>query len=428
MSEFSSSIGNISTINEIGRDGARNSPNNIRVTGGTRSTIDNVVVVVVPEQGNRPLNKFARVRNASDAFTHVNRRYNIFDVPDNDEEDVQQQISLGLRATTRGLQSLETAGAAALPLPSPNMKEEEDDDDDDDVSGGGTAAGARPSYVANRKDGKHKSSAVAILDDPARIRHLINQDFQLCNSEGSIYVQGPRGKCARCAAEGISKANCGMETQPGAATVVPPPFVTRSNRVVKLPVLTVETPATGRAVRPKRRKTRSTTAGVPDTLKHDWTPRLLTGLQRAPTSDSLAGAIVPNYREASLRGDRYAGAGRGNTEVATGIGIGGVDCEGISPRARVRTLCREAWTCFTKFWRFCLLIALSSCKRWNGRDTSWFAFTELELVVISRRGARVRGLLGRELPRFASSAERFFVFYTSISNDDHVNATYDCFG
>ncbi|KAI0998351.1 hypothetical protein K3495_g9843 [Podosphaera aphanis] len=79
-------------------------------------------------------------------------------------------------------------------------------EDDADVSGGGTAAGARPSYVANRKDGKHKSSAVATLDDPARIRHLINQGCELCNSEGIICVQGPRGKCARCAAGGFSRS------------------------------------------------------------------------------------------------------------------------------------------------------------------------------------------------------------------------------
>ncbi|KAI1004576.1 hypothetical protein K3495_g3634 [Podosphaera aphanis] len=76
----------------------------------------------------------ARVRIEPGAFTTVNQCYNIFDVPDNDEEKVQQLMSLGHRAATRGLQSLETAGAAAFPLPSPNMS------DDDDVSGGGIAA------------------------------------------------------------------------------------------------------------------------------------------------------------------------------------------------------------------------------------------------------------------------------------------------
>ncbi|KAI0996753.1 hypothetical protein K3495_g11429 [Podosphaera aphanis] len=203
-------------------------------------------------------------------------------------------MSLGHRAATRELQSLKTAGAAAPHLPSPNMNE------DDDVSGGGTAAGARPSYVANMKDGKHKSSAVAILDDPARICHLIDQGCELCNSEGIICVQGPGGKCARCAAGGISKVNCGVETRPGAAIVVPPPVVTRGNRVVKRPVIIVEAPATGRAVRPDRRKTRSTTAGVSDTLEYDWSPRLLTGLERVPISDSLVGAIVPEYSDEEL--------------------------------------------------------------------------------------------------------------------------------
>ena len=142
-------------------------------------------------------------------------------------------------------------------------------DDDDDFSGGGSAAGARLSYVANREDGKHKSSAMAILDDPARTRHLIDQGCELYNSEGIICVQGSRGKCARRAAEGISKVNCGVETRPGATTVVPPPFVTSSNRVVKRPVLTVEAPTTGRGVRPKRSKTHSIIASVPDTLEHD---------------------------------------------------------------------------------------------------------------------------------------------------------------
>ncbi|KAI1007510.1 hypothetical protein K3495_g718 [Podosphaera aphanis] len=196
---------------------------------------------------------------------------NIIDVPENDEEEVQQLISLGYRAATRGLQSLETAGAAAPPLPSPNMS-----DDDDDVSSGGTAAGARPSYVAKRKDGEHKSSVMAILDDP-REDHLL---------------LGPRGKCARCAAGEISRVNCGTKTRPGAATVVPPPFVTKSNQVVKRPVLIVEAPATGRAVRPKRRKTRSTTAGVLDTLEHDWKPRLLTGLQRVSESPDRVRELV----------------------------------------------------------------------------------------------------------------------------------------
>ncbi|KAI1004862.1 hypothetical protein K3495_g3353 [Podosphaera aphanis] len=70
------------------------------------------------------------------------------------------------------------------------------DDDGDDVSGGETAGEARPYYFAN-KDGKHKYLAVAILDNPARICHLIDQGCELCNSEGIICVQGPRGKCAR---------------------------------------------------------------------------------------------------------------------------------------------------------------------------------------------------------------------------------------
>ncbi|KAI0995429.1 hypothetical protein K3495_g12750 [Podosphaera aphanis] len=100
MSQFSSSKGNPSTVSEIGRGGAPSPPNN-------------------PEQGNRPLNTPARVCTAPGALPLVNRRY---------------LMSLGHRAATRGLQSLETAGAAAPPLPSSNMN------DDDDVSGGRTAS------------------------------------------------------------------------------------------------------------------------------------------------------------------------------------------------------------------------------------------------------------------------------------------------
>ncbi|KAI1005727.1 hypothetical protein K3495_g2491 [Podosphaera aphanis] len=68
--------------------------------------------------------------------SHANDVQNIFDVPNNDEEEVQQLMSLGHRAATRGLQSLETAGAAESPHPFSDMN----DGDDDGVSGGGTAA------------------------------------------------------------------------------------------------------------------------------------------------------------------------------------------------------------------------------------------------------------------------------------------------
>ncbi|KAI0998546.1 hypothetical protein K3495_g9650 [Podosphaera aphanis] len=66
--------------------------------------------------------------------TPVNRRYNTFDVPDNDEEEVQRLMSLGHRAA-------EPRDCRSCRISSPNMN----DADDDHVSGDGTAAGACPS-------------------------------------------------------------------------------------------------------------------------------------------------------------------------------------------------------------------------------------------------------------------------------------------
>ena len=60
-----------------------------------------------------------------------------------------------------------------------------------------------PTYIPSRKDGKH----MRVFKNP-KTTHPIGPGCTLCISEQIPYLEGSHGKCARCAAGGISTANC----------------------------------------------------------------------------------------------------------------------------------------------------------------------------------------------------------------------------